>query len=90
MKGFRLWKVKNKIDDVNAVYTSDTRIELFARMINTFLGLLMLVIPLWIFAIVDGPVKRLGIITVCLLLFLSLVTFTTTAREYEALAATAA
>ncbi|KAH3909864.1 hypothetical protein HBH56_153240 [Parastagonospora nodorum] len=86
----RLWKTKNKIDDENAVYTSDTRIELFARMINTFLGLLMLVVPLWIFAFVDGPVKRLGIITVCLLLFLSLVTFTTTAREYEALAATAA
>src|SRR5262245_7756748 len=71
-------------------YTDDARVENFIRSLITVLGMIMLIAPLWVLAITNGVMKRLGIITGFIILFLSLVSFTTTARPFESLAAAAA
>ncbi|KAF2107349.1 hypothetical protein BDV96DRAFT_506545, partial [Lophiotrema nucula] len=58
--------------------------------INTTLGMIMLIAPLWILAFVDHIVNRLAVITTFLVFFLCLVTFTTAAKPFESLGATAA
>ncbi|KAF2470794.1 uncharacterized protein BDR25DRAFT_369291 [Lindgomyces ingoldianus] len=87
---WKLWKKAPKIQDENIHYTSDQRIDFFVGMINTTLGLIMLIVPLWLLAFVGKTVNRLAIITAFLVCFLSLVTFTTIARPFESLGATAA
>lgn len=73
-----------------AYYPNDARVENFFRLLNTLLGMTMLIFPLWVLAIIHGTFERLGVITGFVVLFLSLVTFTTTARPFESLAAAAA
>jgi hypothetical protein len=52
--------------------------------------MIMLIVPLWVLAITEGIMKRLGVITGFIVLFLGLIAFTTTARSFESLAAAAA
>ena len=85
-----LWRKMPKSQDASVIYTSDQKVELFIGLINTTLGLAMLVAPLWILAFVENKVYRLVIITMFLICFLSVVTFTTVARPFESLGATAA
>jgi uncharacterized membrane protein len=71
-------------------YTDDAKVENFVRVFLTVLGMVMLIAPLWILAVTHGRMERLGVITSFIVLFLVLVAFTTTARSFESLAATAA
>lgn len=92
-----IWKRKPSKDvDISfpypemVYYADDSRIEYFIRLLITVLGMIMLITPLWVLAITHGTMKRLGVITGFIILFLSLVAFTTTARPFESLAAAAA
>lgn len=54
------------------------------------MGMVMLIAPLWVLAVTHGTMKRLGVITGFVVLFLGLIAFTTVARPFESLAAAAA
>jgi hypothetical protein len=84
------WRKAPRLHDINVIYTSDFKIDFFVGLINTILGLAMLIAPLWILAFVQEKVHRLAVITVFLVCFLSLVTFSTVVRPFESLGATAA
>jgi hypothetical protein len=86
----RLWRKAPKLPDENIHYSSDQRIEIFVNVINTTLRMIMLVVPLWILAFVDKTTYRLAIITTFLVFFLCFVSFTTSAKPFESLGATAA
>lgn len=68
----------------------EERAEVFFTRLTIVAGLLMLIGPIWILEFVAGPLQRLGVITAFILLFLFLVSFATTARPFESLAAAAA
>jgi hypothetical protein len=72
----RLWRKAPKLPDENIHYSSGQRIEIFVNVINTTLGMIMLVVPLWILAFVDKTTYRLAIITTFLVFFLCFVSFT--------------
>jgi hypothetical protein len=86
----RLWRKAPKIAGENIHYASDQRIEFFVNVIMTFMGLIMLILPLWVLAFVDRTTYRLAIITTFLALFLCMVSFATVAKPFESLGATAA
>lgn len=71
-------------------YSSDARIDKFVAATITVLGMIMLIVPLWVLASTHGTMRRLGVITGFVVLFLALVAFTTVARPFESLAAAAA
>jgi hypothetical protein len=71
-------------------YSSGARIDGCIGITITLLGMIMLVIPLWILAVTEGMMERLGVITGFIVLFLGLIAFTTVARPFESLAAAAA
>ncbi|KAI1743328.1 hypothetical protein F4680DRAFT_409826 [Xylaria scruposa] len=85
---FSLWQ-KRSLDEDRIRYTSELRIELCASIIVIVIGLAMLITPLWILANVGDTVLRLAVITAFVVAFLPLVTFSSTARPFETLAATA-
>lgn len=58
--------------------------------IVAFLGVVMLITPLWILAFVTDTVSRLSIITAFLLVFWALLALTTVAKSFESLGAAAA
>jgi hypothetical protein len=87
---FRLWMKASPTEDKNVHYTSDQRIDLFVNMIVAFIGLVMLIVPLWWLAFVTWVVHRLAIITSFVVVFLCFVSFTTVARPFETLGAAAA
>lgn len=68
----------------------DARIDAFVGITITVLGMIMLIAPLWILAITHGTMKRLGVITGFIVIFLALIALTTVARPFESLAAAAA
>ena len=76
--------------DDYTVYTDNERVGQFVSAIVIFAGLVMLVAPLWVLEFVDGSVRRLGLITGFIVLFLVLVATVSEARPFESLAATAA
>jgi hypothetical protein len=78
------------IDTGDTYYSSDEKIERFAGLVIVVLGVVMLVGPLWALEFVHGPVNRLGLITVFIVLFITLVSLATVAKPFESLAATAA
>jgi hypothetical protein len=63
----------------------DTIIAFFIFLVATP----MLVVLLWALAIVTGMFRKLGIITICLFLFLGVLNWGTLSRPFEILAATA-
>jgi uncharacterized membrane protein len=71
-------------------YIDDAKVEKFVRFVLTLVGLVMLIAPLWVLAVTRGRVKRLGVITAFVVMFLVVVGAATTARSFEGLAATAA
>jgi hypothetical protein len=78
------------VDTGDTYYSSDEKIEQFASLVILFLGVVMLVAPLWALEFVHGPVNRLGLITVFIVLFVTLVSLATVAKPFESLAAAAA
>ncbi|KAI0441387.1 hypothetical protein F4803DRAFT_419542 [Xylaria telfairii] len=87
-RSFSLWQ-KRSLDEGRARYTSEQRIEFCVSTIVIIIGLAMLIAPLWILANIGDMVLRLTVITAFVVAFLPLVTFTSTARPFETLAATA-
>ena len=94
----RFWRTKPSRSDPDMFeyleqhihYSSDDKIERFVSITILILGVIMLIAPLWILAFVHGTIDRLGIITLFIVLFLVLLSFTTVAKPFESLAATAA
>jgi hypothetical protein len=89
-----LWKKKKAPDppayDRDAVaYISDTRINRFITCLIVFVGMAMLIAPMWVLQALDDPLKKLAVITAFLIVFLGLVSYATVARPAEILAATA-
>ena len=70
-------------------YLAERRTEYLVSAVLTLLGLAMLITPLWILSFVEDQVKRLSVITCFVVAFLPIVTFTSSARPFELLAATA-
>lgn len=73
----------------NVSLHDEERAEAFFTRATMLLGLAMLIGPLWILESVSGPLQRLGVITSFILLFFILVSFITTAKPFESLAAAA-
>lgn len=71
-------------------YSSDARMERVVTVTIVLLGTVMLILPLWVLAVTPGMMKRLGIITGFVFVFIGLVAGTTVARPFETLAAAAA
>lgn len=96
----RLWSKRPSAQDVidsrahysdpDVHYISDQRIERMLTIAITSMGVVMLVTPLWILAFVQEQTRRLGVITAFVMVFLGLLSFTTNAKTFESLAATAA
>ena len=89
----RPFKVRLRSDHVKSTttsYYSNARFDAFVTGVLIFLGLLLLLGPMWTLQFVRGGVKRLGIITGFILLFASLLTSATVAKPFEVLAAVAA
>ncbi|KAL3458233.1 hypothetical protein BJX64DRAFT_292389 [Aspergillus heterothallicus] len=80
---------KPTYDDENLVLTNDERIDFFVALFILYVGIAMLIAPLWILAYVPGTQHRLIVITSFISVFLFLVSLGTTAKPYDALAATA-
>ena len=78
------------VDDEYVHYHDDAKIDHAVAVIILALGVVMIVSPLWILEFTHGPNKRLGIITLFIVLFISLLSITTVARPFESLAAAAA
>lgn len=70
--------------------SSDSKIDNFVAGIIMALGLAMLIAPLWVLAFVNDLVRKLGVISAFIVLFFGLISFTTTAKPFESLAAAAA
>lgn len=81
---------KSNINSEEIYYSSDKSIDQFVAALILFLGVAMLIAPLWILHFVQGSVHRLGIITVFIVLFLILLSGTTVAKPFESLAGAAA
>lgn len=76
--------------DEGVHYRSDGRIDRFVNVLILVLGTSMLITPLWILEFVSETVDRLGVITIFIVIFLGFVAFTSPAKSFETLAATAA
>jgi hypothetical protein len=88
-----LWRKKpppSTEEDDMIHYSSDRRIDACIGVTVTIMGMLMLIVPLWVLAVTEGMMQRLGVITGFVVLFLCLVAFATVAKPFEALAAAAA
>ena len=90
-----LWKDKDvpelPLYDRNEVTLfSDGKVDRFIAVIITALGTMMLIVPLWVLPNLEDMNAKLGTITAFVVVFLGLVAYTTTAKPFETLAATAA
>jgi hypothetical protein len=89
------WKDKRPPElplyDKNVVtYISDKRIDRFITVVIVSVGVLMLIAPMWILQALQDIYQKLGTITAFIIVFLAIVSYTTTAKPTETLAATAA
>jgi hypothetical protein len=78
--------------NIPTIWQNDKRVEGLSSSIIAFMGLFMLIGPLWLLGFYsDSPWKvRMGVITGFIVLFFVLVAVATTARVFDALAAAAA
>jgi hypothetical protein len=70
-------------------YTSDKHIGVFSSIAIFVAGVVMFVAPLWILQALDDFRQRLGVITVFIIVFLSVLASSTLGKPFEMLAATA-
>lgn len=83
---------KSQPDSAADEHTIEWDDDAVSRLANTgvfLVTLVMLIVPLWILALVTSQLWRLGIITLFLLCFVSVLTWATLARPFEVLAAAA-
>jgi hypothetical protein len=78
------------IDKGVRIYVSDEKIDIITTIMTLFVGLGMLVAPIWILAVISNAYTKLGAITAFIVIFLSVVSYATVAKPAETLAATAA
>lgn len=71
-------------------YSSDERIDCYTTIAIFVTGLLMLIAPLWTMNVISRPYLKLGVITIFIVMFLSIVYYGTAAKPFETLAAIAA
>ncbi|KAH7029153.1 uncharacterized protein B0I36DRAFT_374758 [Microdochium trichocladiopsis] len=90
------WLDKGRTDnvaehDVGVIsYYSDDRIDLFVSVAIVFVGIAMLIIPIWILRCLSDQDMMLVVITVFILVFLGVLSFFMATKPFEALGATAA
>ena len=99
-EGFRLfshWRLDRPdvgrldcADYEHVFYTSDDKMERFIAIIILVLGLVMIIASLWILNAIKAAETRLGVITMFIVLFVCLLSFTTVAKPFESLAGAAA
>ena len=77
-------------DRDHVFHGSDRKIDRLMAIIVITIGTVMLIVPMWILPNLKGANAKLGTITAFMLLFLGLVSYTTVAKPFETLAATAA
>lgn len=90
-----VWRSKDEkpiphYDSQYVSYYSDQRIDGFASAFIVFVGLTMLVTPIWILNALESMRSRLIVITVFTVVFLLVMSFAMVAKPFEALGATAA
>lgn len=78
------------IRDYQTVWQDDKMMEGLSSGVIGFVGLIMLIAPLWWLNYVSNPAIQLGIITGFIVLFFVIISIATTARIFETLAAAAA
>lgn len=78
------------IEDKYIHYNSDKRIDRFIATFITVLGIIVLTAPLWILVLMNGLIQKLSVISIFILFFAILLSFTTVARPFESLATAAA
>ncbi|RDL33932.1 Uncharacterized protein BP5553_08300 [Venustampulla echinocandica] len=71
-------------------YTSDKRIDRFITVVVVGIGSVMLIAPMWILQAMPNSRYKLAVITTFIVAFLGMVSYTTIAKPFETLAATAA
>lgn len=71
-------------------YISDKRIDRFITVVIVVVGMMMLIAPMWILQSLADQTQKLGTITAFIVVFLGLISYTSVAKPFEALAATAA
>lgn len=77
--------------DVGTIfYHSDEKMQAFDSGLVVFLGIIMLLVPLWILDAMQSKKAILGVISVFVVGFMLLVQVVTLAKPYETLAAAAA
>ncbi|KAF2432599.1 hypothetical protein EJ08DRAFT_567086, partial [Tothia fuscella] len=80
----------SKEEESGVVFQHDGRLEKFSSAVIAFIGLGMLIGPLWILNKVQDTESQLGVITGFIALFFVLVAVATNAKIFESLAAAAA
>ena len=70
-------------------YGNDSRVDIIAQVFIMVTAIIMLVLPMWWLARMDGLYKKLGIITGFVSVFTTVLSSATFARPFEVLAATA-
>ncbi|KAK7992357.1 hypothetical protein PG988_001151 [Apiospora saccharicola] len=76
-------------DSKNVHIFSDEATEIVATAGTFFVAALMLIAPLWILQAIQNTQLKLGVITIFVVVFLGFLTYATTGRAFERLAATA-
>lgn len=78
------------IEDKYIHYSSNKKIDRFIATFITITGIIMIIAPLWILALMNGLKNKLCVISIFILFFATLLSLTTVAKPFESLAATAA
>lgn len=78
-----------EVDTETLLYSNDRDVEIFTTVAIFLAGAIMLVAPLWILQAIHVFQGRLVVITVFILVFLSILTWSTVGKPFEVLAATA-
>ncbi|KAK8850954.1 hypothetical protein PGQ11_013433 [Apiospora arundinis] len=76
--------------DQDVSYYSDKRIDTFTSLTIVFIGIAMLLTPIWILQSLQAPTTKLVVITIFILAFLITLSYAMVTKPFEALGATAA
>lgn len=82
--------LEKRVTGQNTHYQSDEGLDAFTNLIVLFVGLVMLLAPLWWLNYVNADTARLGIISGFVIVFSSLLYMASVSRSFEIMAATAA
>jgi len=96
-ESFRVhWLFRGKMDPVIPVhdrplitYASDKRIDTFINVVIVGSGVAMIIAPIWILEFLNDPLRKLGTITAFIIGFLAMISYASSAKPFEVLAATA-